>query len=140
MSHVTGKCTLFTLSQTTPKGLWDATMTGLSANTRYTYTVGGNATAGGAFTNQPDRSRVYAVYGAFNEHWARRVRGVGRHLPACYDVACNTPVNDAARAGDFGDANDVSITQLKTEVAEGAFDMVLHVGDMVSCPGIMRAR
>jgi len=32
--------------------------------------------------------------------------------------------------GDFGDANDVSITQLKAEAATGGFDMVLHVGDM----------
>jgi hypothetical protein len=92
---------LYKTGMTTPICLWDATMTGLTRNALYDYTLSNSASAPGGdvtftFTAPPDDGRrggkVYAVY------------------------------------ADLGMTNDVSMAQITAEAKAGVYDMVIHPG------------
>jgi hypothetical protein len=92
--------TLYEEGMTDPICLWEATMTGLTRNTRYNYTLS-NSDSGsgfsGYFTSLPNNQRqggkMYAVY------------------------------------GDLGLDNDISLAQIVSEAKSGVYDMVIHSGD-----------
>ncbi len=65
---------------------------------------------------------VYAVYG---ESALRQTTSIYNCLICCL---FRLELKHATRTGDFGMSNDVSLNQLRKEVAANAFDAVIHVG------------